>query len=149
MVVINIELDGEKLENSKRQNDFLSPDGTFLGFVDSKQQNSTANRVLTAYYCFPDIHHYVVKNFEESAKDLVHETIAKMSTYYKTDISKFVKQAFVKLLGHAMPIPQPGYLTKQRTLYKDNLSFAGVDSGRLPLMFDAMDSGIQAVKKIN
>jgi hypothetical protein len=47
-----------------------------------------------------------------------------------------------------MPIPQPGYLTKKRTLFKDNLAFADVDTGRLPLMFDALDSGIQAAKKL-
>ncbi|MBL4710582.1 MAG: NAD(P)-binding protein [Flavobacteriales bacterium] len=148
-VVINIELDNAILENSKWQNDFLSPDGTFLGFVDSKVQDKTKNRVLTAYYCFPSIHHYVVKNFESSAEDLVHETIANISLYYKKDIGSYIKQVFIKLLGHAMPIPQPGYLTRERTLVKDKLAFAGVDTGRLPLMFDALDSGIQAAKAIN
>jgi protoporphyrinogen oxidase len=148
-VVVNIELNDNDLDGSKWQNDFLSPNGTFLGFVDSKIQNNKNSRVLTAYYCFPDIHHYIVKNFEDSAKDLVHETVSNISLYYKKDISKFVKQAHIKLLGHAMPIPQPGYLTKKRTLFKDNLAFAGVDTGRLPLMFDALDSGIQAAKAIN
>ena len=148
-VVINIELNDNDLEGSKWQNDFLSPNGTFLGFVDSNIQNNKNSRVLTAYYCFPDIHHYIVKNFENSAKDLVHETVANISLYYKKDISKFVKQAHIKLLGHAMPIPKPGYLTKERTLFKDKLAFAGVDTGRLPLMFDALDSGIQAAKTIS
>jgi hypothetical protein len=148
-VVINIELNASDLEGSKWQNDFLSPNGAFLGFVDSKVQNNKNSRVLTAYYCFPDIHHYIVKNFESSAKELVHETVSNISLYYKKDISKFVKQAHIKLLGHAMPIPQPGYLTKERLLFKDNLAFAGVDTGRLPLMFDALDSGIQAGKSLS
>lgn len=147
-VVINIEMNDIQLKSSKWQNDFLSSDNTFLGFVDSKAQN-TKKRILTAYYCFPDIHHYLVKDFENSAKQLVYDTVSKMSTYYKVDISKCVKQAFVKLLGHAMPIPKPGYLTKERKLFKDNLSFAGVDSGRLPLMFDALDSGIQVAKELD
>lgn len=148
-VVVNIELNDKDLKSSKWQNDFLSPDGTFLGFVDSKIQNKNNNRVLTAYYCFPDIHHYIIKDFEASAESLVYETISNMSLYYEEDISKHVKQAYIKLLGHAMPIPKPGYLTKPRVLSKDKLAFAGVDTGRLPLMFDALDSGIQAAKAIS
>ena len=105
--------------------------------------------MLTAYYCFPNIHHYIIQDFESSAETLVYETISNMSLYYEEDISKHVKQAHIKLLGHAMPIPHPGYLTKDRTLFKDNLAFAGVDTGRLPLMFDALDSGIQAAKSIS
>ena len=147
-VVINIELNEVELGESKWQNDFLSPNGTFLGFVDSKIQNDKSSRVLTAYYCFPDIHHYIVKNLEASAEELVYETIVNMSLYFKKDISQSVKQAHVKLLGHAMPIPKPGYLTKERLLVKNKMAFAGVDTGRLPLMFDALDSGIQAAKAI-
>lgn len=147
-VVVNIEMEDCSLKNSKWQNDFLSSDNSFLGFVDSKQQDESKNRVLTAYYCFPDIHHYLVKNFEESAETLVHESIDKISQYYQEDISDFVKQAHVKLLGHAMPIPEPGYLSRPRIVEKNGLAFAGVDSGRLPLMFEAMDSGIQAVKAL-
>ena len=148
-VVINIVLDDKiVLPNSKWQNDFISSDTTFLGFSDSKVQNQKHNRVLTAYYCFPDIHHYSVKNLETSYKTIVLETIKKVSTYYNRDISVAVKEVYVKLLGHAMPIPKPGYLTKSRNLSIDGLAFAGADTGRLPLLFDALDSGIQAAKMV-
>lgn len=147
-VVVNIELKENDLTGSMWQNDFLSPDGTFLGFVDSKMQNEKNTRVLTAYYCFPSIHHYIVQNLESSAEDLVRETVTNMSLYFKKDISPIVKKAYLKLMGHAMPLPKPGYMTKERIIHKDNLAFAGVDTGRLPLMYDAMDSGIQAVKSL-
>ncbi len=147
-VVINIELDNSKLEGSKWQNDFLSSNRSFLGFVDSNMQNDTTTRVLTAYYCFSDIHHYIVQNLSTNAENLVNETIQNISLYFKRDISQMVKQVHVKLLGHAMPIPQLGYMTKQRVLENDGLAFAGADTGRLPLMFDAMDSGIQASKTL-
>ena len=147
-VVINFELDDIILENTKWQNDFMSPDASFLGFVDSKVQNATKTRVLTVYYCFPDVHHYVVQKFEETHKSIVHNALEKIGTYYGKDVSKHVKKAYVKLLGHAMPLPKPGYMTKSRELITDNLAFAGVDTGRLPLLFDAMDSGIQATKRI-
>ncbi len=149
-VVINIVLDDNIiLTNSKWQNDFISSNNTFLGFTDSKIQNQKHDRVLTAYYCFPDIHHYSVKDLESSYNTIVYETIKRMSTYYKKDISVAVKKAHVKLLGHAMPIPKPGYLTKPRNKFVDNLAFAGVDTGRLPLFFDALDSGIQAAKFVS
>ncbi|MEW7292470.1 NAD(P)-binding protein [Aquimarina sp. 2304DJ70-9] len=149
-VIINIVLtDDIELPNSKWQNDFISTDATFLGFADSKIQNSKNDRVLTAYYCFPDMHHYSVQNLETSYDSIVHETINKMSTYYKKDISLAVKEVYIKLLGHAMPIPQPGYLTRSRNLFNDGLAFAGADTGRLPLLFDALDSGIQATKMVS
>jgi hypothetical protein len=78
----------------------------------------------------------------------VHNALEKIGLYYGKDVSMHVKKAYVKLLGHAMPLPNLGYMTKSRELFKDNLAFAGVDTGRLPLLFDAMDSGIQATKKI-
>jgi hypothetical protein len=71
-----------------------------------------------------------------------------MSTYFGLDIKPCIQHAYIKLLGHAMPIPVPGYLTKKRTLINDGLAFAGSDSGNLPLMFDSLDSGIQAAKSI-
>ncbi|MBL4753487.1 MAG: hypothetical protein JKY52_07845, partial [Flavobacteriales bacterium] len=71
-----------------------------------------------------------------------------INTYFKQDIRSFVKHVYVKLLGHAMPMPVPGYLSKNRRLELDGMAFAGADTGRLPLMFDALDSGIQAGKLI-
>lgn len=144
-VVFNQEMD---LPHSKWQNDFMSNDPTFLGFTDSKIQSPKKTRVLSAYYCFPDMHHYTVQNIETSYRPIVQETIQKMSTYYKKDISLAVKEVFVKLMGHAMPIPQPGYLTQPRKLHADGIAFAGADSGRLPLLFDALDSGIVAAKSL-
>lgn len=149
-VIINIVLkDTITLPNSKWQNDFISKDTTFLGFTDSKIQNQDHGRVLTAYYCFPEMHHYNVQNLETSYDHIVQETIKKITTYYKKDISNAVKEVYVKLLGHAMPIPKPGYLTAPRNLATAGLAFAGSDTGRLPLLFDAMDSGIQAAKMIS
>ncbi|TPN89211.1 NAD(P)-binding protein [Aquimarina algicola] len=149
-VVINIAVSNDiKLPNSKWQNDFISTDTTFLGFADSKIQNPNNNRVLTAYYCFPDMHHYSVQHLETSYEAIVHETIKKISDYYKKDISSAVQEVYIKLLGHAMPMPKTGYLTTSRKLSIDGLAFAGADTGRLPLLFDALDSGIQASKMIS
>jgi hypothetical protein len=51
-------------------------------------------------------------------------------------------------MGHAMPIPTKDYLfTDKNHQRPDNdFVFAGVDNARLPLLFEAVDSGIEAVK---
>ncbi|KAA1248027.1 NAD(P)/FAD-dependent oxidoreductase [Aquimarina sp. RZ0] len=149
-VIINVVLnDTIELPNSKWQNDFISKDTTFLGFTDSKIQSKEHPRVLTAYYCFPDMHHYSIQNLETSYDGIVQQTLQKISTYYKKDITIAVKEVYIKLLGHAMPIPKPGYLTKSRNLLMDGMAFAGADTGRLPLLFDALDSGIQASRMVS
>ena len=147
-VVINIELEAEPQLSDFWQNDYLSADAQFLGFVNSRAQSKKGNRVLTGYYCYPGIYHNLIEAIESDAQEITHQTIGYMSTYYKTNLEPFVKQVYIKLLGHAMPIPKPGYLTKARKMEQNGIAFAGADTGRLPLMFDALDSGITAAKMI-
>lgn len=147
-IVINIELQGESIDNDFWQNDYLSTNAQFLGFVNSRAQTKEGNRVLTAYYCYPDIYHHMVQDLENGAREIVEQTIGFINTYFKKDLEPFIKHVYVKLLGHAMPVPVPRYLSKKRQLEQNGLSFAGADTGRLPLMFDALDSGIQAAKRI-
>jgi len=48
-----------------------------------------------------------------------------------------------------MPIAKPNYLSLDTVPeHKNNIVFAGVDTGRLPLFFEACDSGLQAGRKI-
>jgi len=147
-IVINIELEGDDLGKSIWQNDYLSSNAQFLGFVNSGAQTEEGNRVLTAYYCYPDVYHHMVEDVENGAEEIVEQTIGFINTYFKQDIRSFVKHVYVKLLGHAMPMPVPGYLSKNRRLEFDGMAFAGADTGRLPLMFDALDSGIQGAKRV-
>ena len=54
-------------------------------------------------------------------------------------------------MGHAMPIPQPNYLfdDKNDKRKHQGLVYAGVDNSRLPLLLEAIDSGLEAVKLLN
>ena len=56
--------------------------------------------------------------------------------------------AFIHVMGHAMSIPTPHYLFNT---YPEigNFKFAGADTGRLPLLFEAIDSGIMAAHPFN
>ena len=54
-------------------------------------------------------------------------------------------------MGHAMSIPKINNLFNDKNLHRSepNMVYAGVDNSRLPLLFEALDSGIQAVGELD
>lgn len=56
----------------------------------------------------------------------------------------------VNLLGHAMPVPKPGYLKQDWNIDRplENFTYAGCDTGKLPLFFEAVTSGLEAVESL-
>ncbi|OEK02368.1 hypothetical protein BFP97_12915 [Roseivirga sp. 4D4] len=149
-LVLNFVLDDKLDQKGYWQNEMLMDDETFMGFVDSDMQETGGGqyRVLTAYYCLPPESRNDLKHVEANKEIIVEKTVGYLSQYFDRDISGLIKEAHVKVMGHAMPIPKSGYLfadKNQNRLYQ-NMTFAGVDNARLPLFFEAMDSGIQAAK---
>lgn len=149
-LVINFILKNDLQKKGYWQNEMLMDDETFMGFVDSDMQNVNHpnHRVLTAYYCLPPESRNDLKNIEANREVIVEKTLGYLNQYFERSITDLVEEVFIKVMGHAMPIPKPGYLFKDKNkdrLYK-NMTFAGVDNARLPLLFEAMDSGIQAAK---
>lgn len=147
-MVMNIELREETDDHPIWQNDFIENELTFLGFVNSKAQNKGGKQVLTAYFCYPENFRQILKDFNVHKHQIIRNAIQIISGYFQKDISPHIENIYVKLMGHAMPIPYPGYLKKVPKV-QNNIAFAGVDTGRLPLMFDAMDSGIEAYKAVS
>ncbi len=155
-VVVNFIVKKEVLpEGSYWQNEILDADNFFIGFVDSATQYlpSPEYRVLTAYFCFPPALRSKMLEIEENPTPLVEATLAEIANYFEMDLADLAsqtKQAFVKIMGHAMPIPMPNYLLKDQnnTRSHPNLVFAGVDNQRLPLLLEAIDSGVEAVKHL-
>lgn len=142
-MVINFITDQQSGQYGYWQNEYLGKDPSFLGFIDSSVQDRASlnqNRVLTAYYCLKPEDRKVLKTIPENKDRIVSETLEKIHAFLGSKLQ--VKQAFIKVMGHAMPIPSPGYLFKEQK--PSLLSYAGVDTGRLPLLFDALDSGLQA-----
>jgi hypothetical protein len=133
------------------QNEVLSQTKSFLGFVDSLSQKTTNDKqTLTAYYCFDESERAYLMDVEKQPDLLVNETIKRIGEYIGDDISAKVEKVFVKVMGHAMPIPYPGYLFNDQNENRSekNLVYAGVDNSRLPLLYEALDSGIEASKLI-
>ncbi len=143
-MVVNLITDQQPGQYGFWQNEYLGEDPSFLGFIDSSVQDRgslAAHRVLTAYYCLKPEDRKVLKTIPENKDRIVSETLGKVEEFLGSKLH--VKQAFIKVMGHAMPIPKPGYLFQKKTS-STILSYAGVDTGRLPLLYDALDSGLQA-----
>jgi hypothetical protein len=134
------------------QNEILSKDTSLLGFVDSKAQYSknSEQRVLTVYYCFKPEEREMMSLIQERKRTFVDQTIQHLEAYFHRSLKSEIEKAFIKQMGHAMPIPKPGYLFQDANTSRSNdkLVYAGVDNSRLPLLFEAMDSGIKAVEEL-
>lgn len=134
------------------QNEILDVDPTFLGFVDAAAQHGETDnhRILTAFYCLPASARNDLITVNSNQYQIAGATIDHISNYFGMNVEDAVQKVFIKVMGHAMPIPQPGYLfnDKNRFSKNKNIVYAGVDNGRLPLLYEALDSGIQASKLI-
>ncbi|OEK06627.1 FAD-dependent oxidoreductase [Roseivirga misakiensis] len=147
-LVLNFVLTDALEKKGYWQNEMLMEDETFMGFVDSDMQETddTSNRVLTAYYCLPPSVRNDLKNVEANREVIVAKTLGYLNQYFDQDLEGLIEHVNIKVMGHAMPIPKPGYLfsDKNKNRLHKNMTFAGVDNARLPLLFEALDSGIQA-----
>lgn len=148
-VVVNFVLKDVGKEPAFWQNEYISDDKSFIGIVDSKAQFSKQQdkRVLTAYFCFKPEEREMMSQIEARKLHFINNTLSYLETYLGRSLKKCIEKGFVKQMGHAMPIPRPGYLFHDANdgRKNQNLVYAGVDNGRLPLLFEAIDSGIMAV----
>jgi protoporphyrinogen oxidase len=135
------------------QNEIISQDKSLMGFVDSRAQFSqdTSRVVFTVYYCFKPEEREMMSLIETRKEAFVAGTAKHLEDYFDRPLRKDIEKVFIKQMGHAMPIPQPGYLFNDanKSRGNSNLAYAGVDNGRLPLLFEAIDSGTIAVKEVD
>lgn len=149
-MVVNIILKDDLPMPAFWQNEMLTTDETFMGFVDSatQQRKSKSYRTLTCYYCLPPSSRKDLLNAPTNKNIIAQKTIEQLNSYFKQDVSKDIMHVNIKVMGHAMPIPTPNYLFSDKNALRKNknIVFAGVDNGRLPLLYEALDSGIEAVR---
>ena len=151
-LVINFVLKKPMKEFGFWQNEMLVSDQSFLGFINSNAQHRILQntQVLTAYYCLPPGLREELTRVPEQKQLIVEKTLQYLNAYFNEDISSRVETVLMNSMGHAMPIPVPGYLFNDvnRLSADEGLSFAGVDHFRLPVLVEAIDSGVEAVKAL-
>ncbi len=153
-LVVNYVLKENSLTEGHWQNEMVMNNQAFLGFIDSDAQHQKGDkRVLTAYFCFPEWQRKNLANLDRTGQQIALQTAEKIGWYFGLRPEQFVpmvEKVFIKAMGHAMPIPVPGYLFNDHNINRKhkNLAFAGVDNGRLPLLLEAVDSGLCAVNEI-
>ncbi len=148
-VVMAFVLEGRPVGEAWWQNEVLGPDNRFLGFVSSMAQaghSGSKHEVLTAYYCLPQSQRESLLSMKTALRGWVATTMSYINKALGTDISPRTRKVYVTVHGHGMPIPRPGYLFRDGNEKRGNpnLVYAGVDNGRLPLVFEALDSGLLA-----
>lgn len=151
-LVLSIVLNQPTTKKVYWQNEYLSGDRAFLGFVDSAAQYQplTTRRTLTAYYCYAPKQRKDLLHIDKTAPALVQRTIQYLEEVLQEPIRPHIEKAYIKVMGHAMPIPKPGFLLRDynHDAAQTGIAYAGVDAGRLPLFFEAADSGLQAAKRL-
>ncbi|MBL4705434.1 MAG: NAD(P)-binding protein [Flavobacteriales bacterium] len=139
------------IDFGKWQNDVLTEDLQFLGFVNSALQHTRSNDldVFTAYYCLEESSRAQLVEIENNPDAFVAATIELIEKSTGEVITENIEHVNVNLMGHAMPVAKPGYLSlKDVPQISNNIVCAGVDTGRLPLFYEACDSGIQAANQL-
>lgn len=134
------------------QNEIINDNVRLLGFVNSRSQEKDANnQVFTFYFCFSKEDRKMLLNLEEHKQRITNECVNLLESIFDTDLTSLVDTVYFKPMGHAMPIPRTGFLLNDvnKQTKNKNITYAGVDTGRLPLFFEAMDSGIQAVNELD
>ncbi|MDW7694386.1 NAD(P)-binding protein [Flammeovirgaceae bacterium SG7u.111] len=131
------------------QNELLTGKRGFMGFVDSASQFGAKGRTLSAYFCLPPNERKTLETLEADPTPALKEAIGQIAKYYQIlpeQFAEMVEKVFVKMIGHAMPVPTPGYLLNDPNQRRSNpnLVYAGTDVNRLPLLLEAVDSGLVA-----
>lgn len=149
-VAINFELKKSIPGEHKWQNDMLRVNQKLMGFVNAETQNNN-HKVLTMYMCFNPSERKEMPKIMANPKAIVEEGVNYLNQFFNTSTQEYIQSAHIKIMGHAMPIPTKGYLFNDRNeqTKNENFFFAGTDNGRLPLMLEALDSGIFAANLIN
>ena len=96
--------------------------------------------MLTAYYCLKPSDREYLTTIPSNKESIVAETLGYIAKALGRKPK--VEACHINVMGHAMAIPKPGFLFNDANEKGTDLIYAGVDNGRLPLLFEALDSGL-------
>ena len=148
-MVVNFVCKGDPKKFGFWQNEFIGENQSFLGFIDSGVQDRSqlkGKRILTAYYCLQPTDREYLVTIPDHKEEIANETLSYIQEMLEETLD--VEACFINTMGHAMSIPTTGFLLRDANDQDTDLAYAGVDNGRLPLLYEAVDSGIMAAERI-
>jgi protoporphyrinogen oxidase len=148
-MVMNVVLKEKLSKPIYWQNDVIKDNITFLGFVNSLAQGEK-KQILSAYFCFKSEERQKLADVAEHQKVWANYTLQEIADFYRMSLQELTTQVehiFIHVMGHAMAIPTPHFLWQNlhEKSSDKRIIYAGADVGRLPLMLEACDSGLEAV----
>jgi len=144
-MVLNFVCKGTPNKYGFWQNEFLGENPAFMGFIDSSVQDPTllnGKRIITAYYCLKPEDREYLSTIPEHKEEIAEETLSYITEMLDEKLN--VESCHIHVMGHAMSVPTPGFLFNDANDKSTDLIYAGVDNGRLPLLYEAVDSGLMA-----
>ncbi len=132
------------------QNEILGLVPDLIGFVDSWASASpkSGKRVLTAYYCLPPEKRKLLLDQQWLLGELPQQTLRAIELFLDMKLEDRLLETHIRPMGHAMAIPTPVALGVKPGSIPKGMAWAGADCGRLPLMLDALGSGLMACRRI-
>ena len=121
-----------------------------IGFTWVNHADPDAPPILTHYIAYEPGRWEHVRAFFADRREMVRRCLGHVAAIVGRDVASLVRAVTVQTLGHAMAVPLPGRLffapnTQRRS---ERVVYAGVDTGRLPLLAEAFDSGLEAARLI-
>ena len=126
------------------------PSKVYVGVVWINHHEPDAPPLLTHYLTFAPGRMNHLRAFLRRPRELTTFCLRQLSALVGRDVSPDLRRVVVQKLGHAMPTPVPGSLGYDPNARRSDprVVFAGVDTGRLPLVAEAMDSGLEAARLV-
>ena len=121
-----------------------------IGFTWVNHADRDAPPVLTHYIAYEPGRWQHVRAFFVNRRELILRCLSHVAAIVGRDVSSLVRAVTVQTLGHAMAVPLPGKLFFDPNARRgcERVVHAGVDTGRLPLLAEAFDSGLEAARII-
>jgi glycine/D-amino acid oxidase-like deaminating enzyme len=118
-----------------------------IGFTWVNHAQHDAPAVLGHYLAYE----YASQALVASPRLLVRDSLSHTSALLGTDAASSLRSVRIEKFGHAMPKPLPGtlFIDANNRRVSERVVYAGVDTGRLPLLAEAFDSGLEAAKALS
>ena len=131
-------------------NGIFDPRGLYVGVTWANHHRPEEPPVIGHYIVFPPGRWHHLPALVDRPRRIVRFCLERLRCLVGRDVSADIERVVIQKLGHAMPTPVPGALFTEPNERRacERILYAGVDCGRLPLLIEAFDSGLEAARRI-